>query len=179
MFDQERVDDLENPKNLVEKPEGFKLAVAIFLGIVFLIFLAPAFFDNTILKSQIEQKFRTIFVADVAINGEVKVAWLPVPMVTLQDVVVKDYRPKIFEKVIKSLDKNASSKTYNFYAKSIQIRFPIFKFSDSKFAEKIIFNDLVVESYKFVEKPSVRKNKFSEIAAKFNQNNANAAIAAQ
>lgn len=142
----------------VFKSEVLKIGALVFVSIILLVFTIPIFFNNSALKFQITQKVSQITQASFNINGDVKVAFLPSPAVIAKDVVLRNYR-------INSKDP-ADKRVYNLYAKSVKIKFPIFKFSNDVFAREITFSDVAAEGY-YESDSTARANKVTAILAEF------------
>jgi len=85
---------------------------------VFLVFVVMGFFpmmiDNTELRVAIEAKAKEILQSDIQVNGDVKFSLVPFPSVTLENVLVKGFRPKESERV------------YNIFIKSLKFKFSLF-----------------------------------------------------
>jgi len=164
--------ELEKPKSLKEKileSEAFKIGASVFLGLILLLIILPFFFDNSALKFQIVQKVSQISGANFVINGNIRIALLPVPSITANDVLLQNYKPKIFAEEIE----NKSQKIYNLYAKSVKIKLPIFQFSSDTVIDEIIFTDPVLESYGESDIIVERKDAFTEVIAQFSKDTGN------
>ncbi len=171
MLDTDKVaENLANIKHRVVNSKVIKLVVITFLSFLLLAYLVPFFIDGSALKFLLREKFSKIFDADIVINGDVKVAFLPVPTIVANDVLLQNYKSK-------SLDKEGSVRLSNIYAKSIQIRFPFFRFSKNSFARKIVVIDAAMESYFMSHPPQSRQNKFLEKLASLSPPNFSGATA--
>ena len=162
--------EFKKPKSLEEKilESGvLKIGVIVFLNLILLLFILPFFLDNSALKFQIVQKVSQISGANFVINGNVRIALLPVPSITANDVLLQNYKPKIFAEEVE----NKSQKIYNLYAKSVKIKLPIFQFYSDAVIDKITFTDPVLESYGESDIAVERKDQFTEIIAQFSKNN--------
>jgi len=153
----------ESPLSLQErilKSEGLRIGFVVFSGLFALLFFIPLLFNNAALKFQLAQKFSQISGANVVIHGDLKVAFLPSPEITVENVLLQNYKIK------KSKTDNEPQEIYNLYAKSIQFKLPISGFSDSVF-RKIILTDAVLESHVSSDKVVDRQDKFTAIVAEF------------
>ena len=130
---------IEKIKNRIFKSEGVRIGAAVFFGLFLLLGLVPFLFNNAALKFQISQKVSQISGANFAILGDVKVSFLPTPTITMNDVLLQNYR-------IKS-EENAPEKVYNLYARKAQIKLTVFKFAKDSAIRKIIFTKAVLQSY--------------------------------
>ncbi|MES2961842.1 MAG: AsmA family protein [Pseudomonadota bacterium] len=160
--------ELEQPKSLKDKilkSEAFKIGASVFLGLILLLVILPFFFDNSALKFQIVQKVSQISGANFVINGNVRIALLPVPSITANDVLLQNYKPKIFAEEVE----NKSQKIYNLYAKSVKIKLPIFQFSSDAVINEITFTDAILESYGESDIAMERKDQFTEVIAQFSK----------
>lgn len=155
-------ENLQNFKDRIFKSEVLKIGASVFSVIVLLLFILPFFLNNSALKFQITQKVSQISGGNLTINGDVKVALLPSPTITLEDVLLQNYRPQNS----KENQNNNSGKIYNLYAKKVQIKFPIISFHGKNFIKKIVFMDAILESYESNSQPINRKNKYTEITGK-------------
>ena len=154
--------EAEEPKIFYQrllKSEGVRIGFAVFSVIFLLFFCAPFLLNNAALKFQLEQKISQISGANVSVHGNLKVAFLPSPTIIATDVLLQNYRVKKSE--------NEADEVYNLYAKSVEIKLVMFKFSDSQFARKIIFTDAILEKYSSAELVVDRKDKFTEVAGEF------------
>lgn len=124
---------------LVVKSEIIKIGAIVFISIILLTAIAPIFFNSSSLKFHVAQKVSQTLGSNITINGDVKIALLPYPKITANEVVLQNYKPKISE-----LD---SAKIYNFYAKSVEVIFPIFNFSKDVSIKEIIFSNAILESH--------------------------------
>jgi flavodoxin len=149
-------------KNQIIGSKPVRIALLVFLGLLLLLFLLPFFFNNSALKFQITQQASKILSADFVIIGDVKVAFLPSPTITLNDVFLRGYRAKS--------DENLPDKIYNIYAKKTEIKLPIFKFFDSGTFKKIIFVDGIFQSYQSTGEAVIRNDKFDEKVAELTKN---------
>ena len=154
-----------NPKNLKGKflkSEGFKIGVAVLSFTILLAVVLPFFFDNSALKFQISQKVSRIAGANFTISGDVKISLFPTPSITAQDVYLQSYKAKS--------ENSESEKIYNFYAKSVKIKFPVFKFSEGLLIKKITFTEALLESYPLATAAALSENKFAKVVAELAKN---------
>lgn len=158
---------LKDLKTQVFKSEALRIGAAVFFGLILLLVSLPYLLDNSALKFQISQKISQISGANFSINGRVRVALLPAPTITLEDVLLQNYG---LGNSKKGNTKNEPKKIYNLYAKSVQIKLPVFKFSHDYFARKITFIDAILESHDDTNQSTTRKDKFSEILEGFSKN---------
>ena len=153
-------ESLQNPDSKwskLLKSEALKIGTVVFLGLVLLMFTVPFFFNNSALKFQIEQKASETLGANVTINGDVKVTFLPSLSVIAEDVILQNYMTK--------------DMTYNFYAESVQVKLPFFKFSSNNWIKKIVFSGAMLENYYSLKPPSNRKNSLTERIAEVLKDN--------
>jgi len=150
--------DVEEAATKGLRSETLRIAILVFFSLTLLVFIAPYFLDNSALKFQLAQKLSQSLQTKLEIHGKVRVAFIPSPKIIVNDVVLKNYRPKF------------SEKSYDFYAKSVEVRFPIFNFSDDVSASKIIFVDAVAASYYSDEKAPPRQDDLAKIISDFAQN---------
>ena len=153
------VEKLKGIKKRVLESEVVRIGSAVFFGLIFLLFLLPLFFNNSALKFQISQKFSQILGANLIINGDVEVSFLPVPTITLEDVMLQNYQQHD--------SKRGGGKIYNIYAKSAQIKLTVFKLFDDPVVKKIILTNVVAESHYDDGTKVERSNKYREIVAGF------------
>lgn len=144
------------------KSEVLRISFIVFFSIILLVYALPFFFNNSSLKFHIAQKISQVMQANMIIRGNVGVALLPHPAIIIKDVLLQNYKP--------NQEDSDKRKIYNFYAKGIEIEFPIFSFSSNAPITKIIFSDVAAESFDEKDASSDRKNKVSEIAADFIKN---------
>lgn len=152
------IEKLQNLQARIFKSEGLRIGALVFFVIILLVFALPFFFNNAALKSQIVQKVNQISGANFTINGDVTINFLPYPSITVGDALLQNYKPK------------STNKTYNFYAKSVRIIFPVFNFSDDVFVKRIIFTDAILESYVGTDNFSSHENQLTKIIAEFTKN---------
>jgi hypothetical protein len=145
------------------KSEIARIGTAVFFGIVLLLFLVPFLFNNSELKFQIEQSVSQASLASFAINGNVSVRFIPYPCVVIRDVILRNYQPKAKE----NLD---SKKVYNFYAKSVTIKLPLFQTAT---LHKVKILDPILESYDSLNRPALIDDKFRDGAFPANPDSAN------
>lgn len=143
----------------IVKSEALRVFLLIIFLIVLVVYALPFFFDNSALKSQISRKISQISGATFIIRGDVKVGLLPSPTITINDVLLQNYKPKVTE--------NQTQRTYNIYARSVEIKFPIFKFSEEEIFKKITIFDPVFEGYVTSNEAIERQNKLTSIIADF------------
>lgn len=154
----------KNLKTQIFKSEALRIGAAVFFGLILLLSLLPYLLDNSTLKFHIAQKVSQISGANFAINGRVRVKLLPAPTIIIEDAILQNYGLNAKENSTTN-----SRKIYNLYAKSVQIKLPVFKFSHDYFAKKIILTDVILESHD-AGNQSPRQDKFSEILEGFSKN---------
>lgn len=137
--------------------ETLRIAIFVFFSLVLLVFVVPYFLDNSALKFQLAQKLSQSLQTKLEIHGKVRVALLPHPVIIANDVVLQNYRP------------NLSEKSYDLYVKSVEVRFPIFNFSDDVNVSKVIFSDAIVASYYNDDKAPPRQDDLTKIISDFAQ----------
>ncbi|NBV06737.1 MAG: AsmA family protein [Proteobacteria bacterium] len=136
------------------KSRAIWLFATLFIAIILLLFAIPGFFDNSALKFKIEQKASEFISANLAINGNVTIAFLPYPSITAQDVVIQNYAK--------------NGKVYNLYAKSFKLKLAVIELLQKEFLiDKVIFSDATLESIFESNIGDKRENKLSEILSKF------------
>jgi hypothetical protein len=135
------------------KSKIFQRSVAAFLMLIVTIATIPAFFNSSGLKFKIEQKVSEISGATLTINSDVKISFLPYPALSAHGFLLQNYK--------------RDGKTYNFYAKSVEIKLSFLKFLSGNFLiKRISFDDVILENFYDSNSTQTRQNKFSEIAAK-------------
>ena len=81
--------------------------------IIFLLFITPLFFDNSLLKFSMIQKISRATNADFDINGDVEISFLPKPTISISEAVLLNYKHKpTFSK---------EEELFNFYATGINV----------------------------------------------------------
>ncbi len=135
----------DKTKFLRTKP--FKIAVATLLILLLSIIIAPFFFNNDDIKEQLRYKVYEITKSNLTIAGKVDVRFLPSPTITAYDVVLRDY--------------NYGKKTYNLYAKSLAIKFPLFGFGGYEIS-KISADHLIVRSHDYSNPITLGSDAFLE-----------------
>lgn len=129
-----------------------------FFGILFIVamlFFIPLFFDNSMLKFSLIQKISRATEAEFDINGDVEVSFLPTPTVTINEAVLLNYKYKpTFSK---------SEELFNFYAKTIKIKFSILGIYEDKLANEIEFEDGFFEIFSDPKNIVQRNNKITEV----------------
>jgi hypothetical protein len=160
--DKNFIEKLTEIKNRILKSEVVRIGFPVFAGILLIFFLLPFFFNNSALKFQISQKASKILGADFTVFGDAEVAFLPSPTITLNEVLLREYRV--------NTNKDRDNKIHNFYAKKVQIKLALFNFSQGLAIKKIIFSDAVLQSYYESNKAAIRSDKFSEISGNIAEN---------
>ncbi len=156
------IEKLIEIKSHILKSEVLRIGFSVFAFILLIFYLLPFFFNNSALKFQISQKVGKILSADLAILGDAEVAFLPSPTITLNDVLLREYRV--------NTNKDRDNKMHNLYAKQVQIKLALFNFSQGLAIKKIIFSDAVLQSYYESNKATIRSDKFSEISGNILEN---------
>ncbi len=164
MSDSEKsfLEKLNEIKTKILKSEFVRIGFPIFFGILLILFLLPFFFNNSALKFQISQKVSQTLGADLTILGDVDVAFLPSPSITLNEVLLRNYSAN------KTPDRD--NKIQNIYAKKIHIKLALFKASQGLAIKKIIFSDAILQSYHANNQTTIRSDKFSELTAQILEN---------
>ena len=142
------------------RSETLRIAILVFFSLTLLVFIAPYFLDNSALKFQLAQKLSQSLQTELEIHGKVRVSLIPSPTIIASDVVLKNYSPKF------------SEKSYDFYAKSVEVHFPIFNFSDDVNVSKVVFVDSIFASYYSDDKAPPRQDDLAKIISDFAQNSA-------
>lgn len=125
------------------------------LFVVAMLFFIPLFFDNSMLKFSLIQKISRATEADFDINGDVEVSFLPTPTVTINEAVLLNYKYK------PTFSKN--EELFNFYAKTIKIKFSILGIYEDKLANGIEFEDGFFEIFSDPKNIVQRNNKITEV----------------
>ena len=149
-------------KTKVLKSEIVRIGLFVAAGLAALLFLTPFLFNNSELKFKIEQSVSQTYLANFAIKGKVSVRFIPYPSIVIEDAFLRNYQPKAKG----NLD---SRKVYNFYAKKIILKVPVFQLASPS---KAIISEAVLESYDSINRPALIDEKFrdnsSEVAANNN-----------
>jgi hypothetical protein len=160
------IKNLKNFQDQLFKSKKPKIIAATLFVVISLFFLLPYLLNNDALKFQITQKINQIPGVNFIIKGDVKIGLLPVPSITINDVLLQNYHPKFSAQEISG----ESQKVYNLFARSVKIKFPFLKFSSNFAIEEIIFDDAILEIYSENDYSDEAQGKFSEILAKFGKN---------
>ncbi|MFM7702343.1 MAG: hypothetical protein ACKO6C_02670, partial [Alphaproteobacteria bacterium] len=112
----------------------------------------PNFFDNSKLRNEIADRLSKLTNSTIEIKGEVTVALLPSPSISINNLFIENYSPEKNPK--------ENSKFYNIYAKNMEIIFPIFGWSKNKLIKKIILNDASIDVFKSNSKGKLGKSVF-------------------
>jgi hypothetical protein len=142
------------------KSEIVKIGGTAFLGAFLLVFTIPLFFDNSGLKFQITSKVAEVLGANLAIKGDVDIAFLPTPHVTIHEALIQNFKPDS-----ENLD---VATVYNFYASEIEIKLPLLTFSDEFAIKELIFKDVMLERYYDNNTAAVRENGLTSLISKVN-----------
>ena len=123
--------------------------------IIFLLFITPLFFDNSLLKFSMIQKISRATNADFDINGDVEISFLPTPTISISEAVLLNYKHKpTFSK---------EEELFNFYAKNIKIKFSIFDIYSDNLASEIEFVDGFFEVFSDPKNIPNRNNKITDV----------------
>ncbi|MDX2083612.1 MAG: AsmA family protein [Rickettsiales bacterium] len=150
-------DDLETDQN---KSPALKfrilfLIIAFVVATILLLIAVPSFFENSALKTKIEDRSRQFLGSGFTIKGDVEIVLFPYPAIIAKDVFVQNYKK--------------DEKFYNLYAKNFKIELSLFKFLQKDFLiKKISFTDAVLETYYEINAKITRQNKLQEIAKQMN-----------
>lgn len=126
------------------------IVLPILLIVLILLFYIPFLFSNQDLKFQIEQKISAQTKANLEINGEVKIALLPMPSITFDDAVLQNY-------II-------GNRNYNIYVKNTKIKLSFLSSLIGKFLMKeVIFSGAIIESHGADNPPQSRSDGILEI----------------
>ncbi len=151
------VESVKKPRFNSLKSRILWLVVTSVVALLLLLIAIPGFFDNSALKFKITQKASETLNSNLTINGEVKVALFPYPVITAQDVLLQNYKN--------------NGKVYGLHAKSVNIQLSIVKFFKKEFAiNKLSFTDTTLETYFEANVANARTNKFNDIVSQFAQN---------
>jgi len=136
----------QGSKRLLLDKRKAKIIWPSLLAILFLLLITPLLFDNAALKFKIEQKVSEVLKSNFEISGEVAVALIPSPSVTINETYLSNYKPQ--------------EKNYNFYAKKIKIKSSFWSFLQGKFSvNEVVFTEAILqESLGDLQKNSVIDN---------------------
>ncbi len=111
---QNSLAQLESVKKQLASSKIFK-ALALFVIFV-VVFLAafPLAINNDKFRTKIELKAKEVFGVDLQVNGDVNFALLPSPRFSLENVLLKNFRPK------------DSQRNYNIFVKNLRLHFSFF-----------------------------------------------------
>ncbi len=121
------------------KTKSFKISLLTTVIFILLAIYLPKLLDNSALKFKIEQKISDITQSNFVINGDVEIKLVPYPVIIANDVNL--YGLKKENKI------NGEIKYYDFFAKSITSRIPLFGISADNFTTKITIDNGILESY--------------------------------
>lgn len=134
-------------------PKPLLIAALAPLLLLVLLLIIPLFFDSNALKFAAENKVNNSLNGRFSINGKVRATFLPSPSIILSDVLLQGYVN--------------DEKTYNFYAKTVQIKASFAAIFGGKFIpKKIIFSDAILESFYNLNQPINRSNSLITAANK-------------
>jgi predicted RNA-binding protein len=159
---------LEDPislRDIIVKSEGLRIGFVVFSSIIAFLVLLPVFFNNSALKFHLAQKMSQVSGANVAIYGDVKVAFLPSPSITAEKILIQNFKLKKPIKVKKEGESDVE-KIYNLYAKSVVFELPFFHFSDSVF-KQIIFDKVILETHNSSDLNIEREDQFTTVVNAF------------
>lgn len=122
------------------KTKEYKIFAMTLFVLLVLIFILPNFFDNSKLRNDIANRLSKLTNSKIEIKGEVTIALLPSPSISINNLFIENY----------SLAKNPkeNDKFYNIYAKKMEIFFPIFGWSKNKLIKKIILDNASIDVFK-------------------------------
>lgn len=124
----------------------FKVVSIVVLSLVMLLFLVPLFIDSSDLRAQIERDMSKTFNAELKINSDIEISFLPASIVA-RDVVLQNYEN--------------NGKIYNIFAKSVQMDVSFFDMLLGKInVKEISLYQGVLETYFSLYVPS-RNNDFT------------------
>ena len=125
--------DCKKYRDIILASKAIRISSVIIGIVIFLLFITPLFFDNSMLKFSMIQKISRATNADFDINGDIEVSFLPTPTIKISEAVLLNYKHKpIFSK---------EEELFNFYAKNIKIKFSIFDIYDDILASEIEFDE--------------------------------------
>jgi hypothetical protein len=159
--DSDEIDELEE-KKLPKSILLIKMFVMSLIGITLILAVFPYFLNNTDLKFRIEEKVSKILDVNFSVKGDVSVSFLPLPSITMEDVILKNYAIKTKDGKVKII--------YNFYAKLVKADVINLMFGGTKI-RKIKILDPVIESYYGDELQGGRENDFTRILEQFTGEN--------
>lgn len=140
-------------KTTLAASEAYKIVLPVFFACLFLLIFIPFLFNNSALQFQIEQKVSAVLKANLEIEGEVSVAFLPSPSITINDVILQNY-----------VD---DGENYSFYAKKITVKLSFLSSLMGELAiDKIIFSQAILQNYSNDQKPAEIVDAFTEIIEK-------------
>jgi len=145
------------------KTKEFKIFLMVIFILIVLCFLLPVFFDNSKLRNNISERLSKLTNAKVDIKGEVSVALLPSPRISINHLFVENFNP--------SKNPKENDKFYNFYSQNLEIIFPIFGWFEKKIIKKIILNNANIDVYKANSVGKLQKSIFYTKLDYFNKIN--------
>jgi uncharacterized protein involved in outer membrane biogenesis len=147
--------DCKKYRDIILASKAIRLSSVIIGIVIFLLFITPLFFDNSMLKFSMIQKISRATNADFDINGDIEVSFLPTPTIKISEAVLLNYKHKpTFSK---------EEELFNFYAKNIKIKFSIFDIYDDILASEIEFDDGFFEVFSDPKNIPNRNNKITDV----------------
>lgn len=140
------------------RSETYTVVLPTIAACVFLLIFVPFLFNNSALQFQIEQKLSSALKANLEIDGKVEVALVPIPSITLNDVIIQNYV--------------SDGKIHNFFAKKITARLSFLSSLTGDFAvDKVIIVGATLQSYNEGDKPEF-DDELANVLEKKSQNTA-------
>ena len=147
--------DCKKYRDIILASKAIRISSVIIGIVIFLLFITPLFFDNSMLKFSMIQKISRATNADFDINGDIEVSFLPTPTINISEAVLLNYKHKpIFSK---------EEELFNFYAKNIKIKFSIFDIYDDILASEIEFDEGFFEVFSDPKNIPNRNNKITDV----------------
>ena len=147
--------DCKKYRDIILASKAIRLSSLIIGIVIFLLFITPLFFDNSMLKFSMIQKISRATNADFDINGDIEVSFLPTPTIKISEAVLLNYKHKpTFSK---------EEELFNFYAKNIKIKFSIFDIYDDILASEIEFDNGFFEVFSDPKNIPNRNNKITDV----------------
>lgn len=159
--DQNFITKFNKVRDWLSKSEVARIGFVVFFAILLLLIIIPFFFNNSALKFQISQEVSKALDADFIIHGDIKVAFLPSPTITLKKVTVRNYQIDV--------KKGRDNRIYNIYARRVQIKLKLLSSPKNLGIRKIIFLDSVLQSHYRSNEEAAKSDNFTESFASLKQ----------
>ena len=86
--------DCKKYRDIILASKAIRISSVIIGIVIFLLFITPLFFDNSMLKFSMIQKISRATNADFDINGDIEVSFLPTPTIKISEAVLLNYKHK-------------------------------------------------------------------------------------